>query len=1195
MLFFVLFISTAAGDTTCGARQYKRPVFNSCYPCPLGHYCTATDASTTTNRCPSGTYNPREGSNSSDACLPCEAGRVSAFSGSAQCSPCAAGTFSLSSTTCRGCPLGLASAAGSPACSACPAGTAFVSEAQCSPCTAGNFSVSAANATCTPCAAGLFSAAGSATCSAECPAGSYAGASPYCLACPAGTQQPSLGATSVSVCADCAAGFFSAPGSPNCTACAVSKVSGVRAAVCGATCPDGTGVPSPSSSACLPCPVGTWALSSASCKPCAAGKFAATPGTAECSVCAAEQYSSEGASACNYSITTCPKGTSPTPPSSCLPCAAGKAALSGQLCVTCPAGMYSSTAGASVCSSCPAGRVSTTPGATSCSLCGEGLTSSGNGASCLGCPSGTTSSAGGACTRCPAGNFSVFEIRSPQSPTLCKPCLSTAPFSTADGASCVAACLAGTRTLPPSSCIACLPGEGSEASSLACTACAAGKYSNGGTACKPCSTGSFSAFPNASACSPCPAGSVSTSVGAQACQQCPAGQVPSANRASCSNCLGGYAPSANGSSCWECPANTFAVPGSPACSQCAPTTASLSGALVCCAAGYWAAPGSSVCSPCPAGTASAAAGATSPVVCQPCPAQTFSPPGAPACQACAAGRSSGAGAGACCQPGAVAGAAAATRFGGSATACYHCAPNFYCPNVTTALPCPPNTFSPQGSMDPSACQPCPSGLLQPPSYFFQLLEVATPGSASPSASATRPVGGGGAPAAPPASAPLPLAMCCPAGANGYNNCSACPAGTFSNATSTGQCAPCPQGTYSATPGSTRCTSCPMGTWGQSTGGYSYNNPGYTGGYGLISSALCTVCTPPPRYGCLSEGCYVMSGEWKCIPGATSGGGVFCPSGYWCPGGTSAASAPQPCPLGTYLPDSGALSNQCLQCPGMLTTLQPGAPNASACVCPPGASALPGSSPPACTTTASAAASAAPPPPPSPWAQFQAVLIPLLTVLGALATYATVGDRVLAACAPALHARLWRGVAGWMAHAAAPACRRARWCPARGAEVLEGAAAGILKGLADLAEARQKTALAQKALTSMPGGGAANGSGSGSGSGAGSAGGGGALATVGNPLRGGSGGSAAPAPPHWHRHSDGMDTWYSNAATGEVAWDLPAGAALVGEEGAGGGGGTATDSPSGVVWQRHSDDADVWYTSSEGETAWALPSGAVLRQ
>jgi hypothetical protein len=73
--------------------------------------------------------------------------------------------------------------------------------------------------------------------------------------------------------------------------------------------------------------------------------------------------------------------------------------------------------------------------------------------------------------------------------------------------------------------------------------------------------------------------------------------------------------------------------------------------------------------------------------------------------------------------------------------------------------------------------------------------------------------------------------------------------------------------------------------------------------------------------------------WACISGTGVGTsvngkiGYDCPAGYWCP----LNNPPIPCPSGSYSPTYGAISNGCILCSGMLTTLQPGAPNASACV------------------------------------------------------------------------------------------------------------------------------------------------------------------------------------------------------------------------------------------------------------------------
>ena len=60
---------------------------------------------------------------------------------------------------------------------------------------------------------------------------------------------------------------------------------------------------------------------------------------------------------------------------------------------------------------------------------------------------------------------------------------------------------------------------------------------------------------------------------------------------------------------------------------------------------------------------------------------------------------------------------------------------------------------------------------------------------------------------------------CPAGKFSYtasSSCSTCPAGTYSAAGS-GTCTPCPAGQYSNTNGATSCQKCPAGTYANSTG------------------------------------------------------------------------------------------------------------------------------------------------------------------------------------------------------------------------------------------------------------------------------------------------------------------------------------------------------------------------------------------
>jgi len=108
-----------------------------------------------------------------------------------------------------------------------------------------------------------------------------------------------------------------------------------------------------------------------------------------------------------------------------------------------------------------------------------------------------------------------------------------------------------------------------------------------------------------------------------------------------------------------------------------------------------------------------------------------------------------------------------------------------------------------------------------------------------------------------------------------------------------------------------------------------------------------------------------------------------------------------------------------------------------------------------------AAVAARAPPPTQWQLISSWLIPALSVVGALATYLAVGDRLVAACAPQLHARAWRALAGFASGSAAPCLRRA--CGAGAASAAEAFAAGVVKRLADLAEDRDKHARAAATL------------------------------------------------------------------------------------------------------------------------------------
>lgn len=61
--------------TDCSPGNYSSSGASMCALCPAGSYSDQYQANTCTP-CPAGTYNPSLGSNSSDACISCQPGRV---------------------------------------------------------------------------------------------------------------------------------------------------------------------------------------------------------------------------------------------------------------------------------------------------------------------------------------------------------------------------------------------------------------------------------------------------------------------------------------------------------------------------------------------------------------------------------------------------------------------------------------------------------------------------------------------------------------------------------------------------------------------------------------------------------------------------------------------------------------------------------------------------------------------------------------------------------------------------------------------------------------------------------------------------------------------------------------------------------------------------------------------------------------
>ncbi len=223
------------------------------------------------------------------------------------------------------------------------------------------------------------------------------------------------------------------------------------------------------------------------------------------------------------------------------PCPAGTY-LSGNSCLTCPAGTYSGVASTS-CTNCPAGTYSGA-GAGSCTNCPAGTYSGARASSCTNCEAGTYSGVRAAsCTNCAAGTYSGVKA---------------------------------------ASCTNCPAGTYSGAKAASCTNCPAGTYSGAKAAsCTNCAAGTYQPNPRSSSCLNCTAGTYS-GVKATSCTNCPAGTYSGAKAASCTNCPAGtYQPNVKSSSCINCVVGSTSAAKATACTACQGKTTTAAGSSSC--------------------------------------------------------------------------------------------------------------------------------------------------------------------------------------------------------------------------------------------------------------------------------------------------------------------------------------------------------------------------------------------------------------------------------------------------------------------------------------------------------------------------------------------------------------------------------------------------------------------------------------
>ena len=838
-----------------------------------GHYCP--EASEDQLGCPPGSYmelsgGTHPGPGDYPACTLCPGGSECP---GATVSPitCSAGYFSYPNSSacelclpgyyCDGNGISYATLSVSKRCTAglyCPEGMNTPPSSPANDCPLGHECPEAISAP-TPCPPGTYaSERGMATCDI-CPAGSYCieGAievTGYCQAgfyCPAGSsatdQEP------------CPAGTFrnhsGATAASDCGTCPEGyycPMGSPEPLLCpeGNFCPCGVGIP-------IPCPIGTIGravglISQEECEACPPGQYCDRPGLSNpAGLCSPGYYCTLG------SYTSTPPFLGPPHTDS-----------SSEIGGICPPRGYCEP-GSSEPTPCPPGTYLNETGKASvndCLMCTPGWFCNG------------TASAGpvGLCEPgyyCPGGAENATQVEAPIG------------HYTGYGDSQPIPCPPGTynpETAQPE-CRPCEEGYYCPAlGNINITICPAGFYCAQGTAIpKACPAGRFSedeGLTHISECELCTAGSYCASQGLTA----PTGL-----------CTGGYYCS--GGEVFPNPINTTST-GGP------------------CPAGYYCPPGSAHAEACPSGTYQPGTRKSSSAACLPCSAGKYcsgegktqeSGPCSPGYY-CTIGASisnpDDGVTGDICPPGYECPEGsylpmvclAGTYAGIGSPACLDCSPGYYCEgnatyeqkicpvgaycpgNSSKPIKCPPGTYQPNQNAElAEECLPCTPGFYCP-YYGMDIVEpsfVCEPGFVCESGTVNR---YGGRSISNTSTVPCPKGHYCPEGS--------------------GSASPCPLGTFNPSRGSydpEDCQFCTHGHYCNSSGAAAIAGDCEAGYYCKLN-----VTTPRPL-----NGVYVA-------PSGDEFGGDICPTGAWCPEGTT---QPIKCEPGTYNDDVGATSN-CTECP-----------------------------------------------------------------------------------------------------------------------------------------------------------------------------------------------------------------------------------------------------------------------------------------
>ncbi|KAM7082943.1 uncharacterized protein J5F26_014046 [Ciconia maguari] len=882
---------------------------DSCLPCPPGHYCGQENLTAASGKCDAGLSVPSG---------ECTAGFY--------CNGGAALPKPTDGVTGNICPVGTYCTAASAVPKLCPAGT-FSSLlgrrmlSECQPCPSGFYcEVPGLSAPTGECWEGYYcdSQQGPVTDFTlyPCPRGFYCPpgtnrSTQY--SCPAGTFGPRQKLKTIEECQRCPPGKY-------CEFSGLAAPTGDCAE--GFWCKSGARVRNPQDGESgLPCPPGHY---------CPEGYFC-PKGTALPTACPAGSYNPLQRQA---SCLSCPRGFfCPKNSSSFLEneCSAGHYCPTGTASATqfpCPKGTYNAQTGSSLmshCTPCDPGHYCALPGQSH--VTGPCLA----GFYCSGGVSSPTPTDGLLGNTCPKGTYCPMGSAFPQP---CPP----GYYSNSSGNTGIEDCLL------------CDAGYFCNGTGLVSPAglCEAGFYCSGGTISPkplrttarggPCPPGHYCVV-GSSRAQPCPAGSYSPSWSMAQCLECPEGFYCTTASTNYTDCPAGhYCPrNTEFATQYPCPPGTYSevlnIWDASKCQLCPPGRVCSKPGLArpdgLCMPGWFCPPGSTSSKPMFPGNYSgmAAPASGSLGLCQAgtfCPAGSFLP--LP------------------CTPGLYCATAELAAPSGPCEAGFYCTGGSTLPNPVDGAVgniCPRGHFCPAGSSSPS---PCPPGsfLAHRGGQSAEDCQACFPGWFCSQRGQSSPEG-----------------LCkegwfCPEGSvSGQHSDYLCPVGHYCP-TGSPEPIPCPSGKYQDQAGKSQCETCPAGMFCalkdhpgdlqenfshgvvkpiECPAGYycpsgtkvanQYPCPEgtYSNQTGLGNPRECKPC--PGGTFCASAG--LLSPSGPCLPGyyctskahiprpVNDEAGDLCPAGHYCPPGSS---KPEPCPTGTFLPQSGMVyRNACLPCPG----------------------------------------------------------------------------------------------------------------------------------------------------------------------------------------------------------------------------------------------------------------------------------------